>query len=53
MIYSAAFDALPDKVRDRIYRRLYDALSAGKRGAVLEILKATKPNLPAYWRAGV
>jgi len=61
MIYSAAFDALPDKVRDRVYRRLYDVLtgkefailSAADRRAVLEIVRATKPNLPAYWRAGV
>ena len=62
MIYSAAFDGLPDKVRDRVYQRLHEIL-AGKdtskpfanvspetRGAILEILRATKPNLPAEWR---
>jgi hypothetical protein len=53
MIFSAAFDGLPDQVRDRVYRRLYERLSSdssetGK--AILEIVRATKPNLPAYWR---
>jgi hypothetical protein len=53
MIYSAAFDGLPDQVRDRVYRRLYERLSSdssdtGK--AILEIIRATKTNLPAYWR---
>ena len=27
MIYSAAFDGMPDLVRDRVYRRLYDILT--------------------------
>ncbi len=60
MIYSAAFDALPDMARERIYRRLFEVLtgkdqsktfarlSAEDRRAVLEILRETKPNLPAY-----
>ena len=63
LIYGAQFDALPDDVRDRVYRRLYDVLSgkdpdpkfsrlsADDRRAILEILRETKPNLPAYWRA--
>ena len=62
MIYSAAFDALPDPVRDRVYRRLFDVLtsqdrtpkfarlSIEDRQSILEILRDTKPNLPAYWR---
>jgi hypothetical protein len=62
MIYSAAFDGMPDKVRDRVYQRLYEILTgkdtsktfAGlapeSRGAILEILRATKPGLPAEWR---
>jgi hypothetical protein len=62
LVYSAQFDALPDGVRERIYRRLYEVLSgkdqsqvypnipAEDRRAVLEILRATKPNLPAWWR---
>ncbi len=62
MIYSAAFDAMPDVVRERIYRRLYDVLS-GKdqrrkfaglssedRRAILEIVRDTKTSLPSYWR---
>ena len=61
MIYSAAFDGLPDVVRERVYQRLYDILtgkdqsktfagiSAADRHAVLEILRATKPSLPEYW----
>jgi hypothetical protein len=53
MIYSAAFDGMPDKVRDRVYKRLYERLSSdssetGK--AILEIVRATKKNLPDYWR---
>jgi hypothetical protein len=55
MIYSAAFDSLPDAVRSRVYRRLYDilggqdqsgkfkALPAETRQAILEILRDTKP----------
>jgi hypothetical protein len=61
MIYSAVFDGMPDIVRERVYQRLYEVLT-GKdksqtfagispfdRQAVLEIVRATKPNLPAYW----
>jgi hypothetical protein len=63
MIYTAAFDGMPDVVRDRVYQRLYDILIgrdgsqtfAGiemlDRQAALEILRATKPNLPKYWAA--
>jgi hypothetical protein len=62
LIYSRAFDALPDAVRTRIYRRLYDLLSGhdqsqklanlseDDRSAVLEILRDTKMDLPSYWR---
>jgi hypothetical protein len=61
MIYSAAFDGLPDVVRDRVYQRLYEILtgqdksktfagiSPQDREAVLEIVRATKPHLPKYW----
>ena len=61
MIYSEAFDAMPEAVRDRVYRRLYDVLSgtdqdpkfarltAADRKAILEILRDTRPGLPAYW----
>lgn len=62
MVYSAQFDALPGSVRDRIYRRLFEVLtgkdhgqafarlSQDDRGSILEILRDTKPGLPAYWR---
>jgi hypothetical protein len=62
MVYSEAFDAMPDAVRERVYRRLYDILTAkdkspkfsklseDDRRNVLEILRDTKPGLPAYWR---
>jgi hypothetical protein len=62
MVYSAAFDAMPDAVRERVYRRLYEVLtgkdqskkfvklSDGDRANILAILRDTKPSLPAYWR---
>ncbi|MGA2715134.1 MAG: hypothetical protein ABSG41_18700 [Bryobacteraceae bacterium] len=62
MIYSAAFDAMPDMIRERVYQRLYDVLtgkdrsakfsrlSDSDRGNILEILRDTKPNLPASWQ---
>jgi hypothetical protein len=49
MIYSAQFNALPDGVRNRIYRRLFDELRA-KSPETVEILRKTKPDLPEYWR---
>ena len=61
MIYSPAFDSLPEMLRARIYQRMYDVLSgkdqtkpfaalpAEARTAALEIVRATKTNLPAYW----
>jgi hypothetical protein len=65
MIYSAAFDALPDPVRERVYHRLYGILSgqdqtakfAGlspeDRRGILEILGDTKTNLPKWWGGAV
>jgi len=62
MVYSEAFDAMPTQARDRVYKRLYDVLtgsdqsdkfkrlSADDRQAVLEILRETKPGLPAYFK---
>jgi hypothetical protein len=61
MIYSDLFDALPQALRDRVYQRLYDVLagkdmsskyerlSADDRKAALEIVAATKPDVPGYW----
>jgi hypothetical protein len=63
LIYSPAFDALPPLAKAPIYRRLwqvlsgeisdarYRVLSLGDRQAVVEILKDTKPDLPAYFAA--
>jgi hypothetical protein len=52
MVYSTAFEALSPEIRDKLYRRLYDALKAkGADGAdAIAILAATKPGLPDYWK---
>jgi hypothetical protein len=62
LIYSPAFDGLPESVKERAYRRLWDVLtgketgkdyahlSADDRQAIKEILIATKPGLPGYWK---
>ena len=51
MIYSAAFDSLPDDLRDRLYRRLFEGLrQSPEQTSILEILAGTKANLPAWWR---
>jgi hypothetical protein len=62
LIYSPAFDALPPRVKDPIYRRLWDvlsgreqearyrsALSLADRQAIVEILRSTKKDLPTYF----
>jgi hypothetical protein len=65
MIYSRAFDALPDEARAAIYRRLWNVLSGAvvderyarlvpaDRQAIVEILVATKSGLPEYFRQRV
>jgi hypothetical protein len=62
MIYSDAFDGMPDIVKERVYRRLYDILSgkdtnpkfanlsAADRKAIIQIVAATKKGLPDYWK---
>lgn len=62
MIYSEAFDAMPARLLERVYRRLYDVLSGedtrdrfaglspADRRTTLEIVRETKANLPAYWK---
>ena len=62
LIYSESFDRLPDEAREYVLRRLFDVLKGtdrdkafnhltdADRTAILEILRETKPNLPAYWR---
>ena len=61
MIYSEAFDAMPDAAKDHVYRRLFEVLSGedksekfaklslDDRANILAILRDTKPNLPSYW----
>jgi hypothetical protein len=62
LIYSEAFDSLPAVAKDPIYRRMWailsgaerapryrDALSLDARRAIVEILRDTKPDLPAYF----
>ena len=63
LIYSRAFDSLPGAVKHHIYRRLWDLLNGQEtakddpslaeddRRAILEILRATKPDLPDYWKS--
>lgn len=62
LIYSKAFDEIPDIMRDQIYQRLWDILHGrdansdfanlpeDQRMAVRDILLATKKGLPAYWK---
>ena len=63
LIYSPAFDALPPLAKTPIYRRMwqvlsgeareprYRTLSLADRRAIVEILRDTKPDLPAYFGA--
>lgn len=62
LIYSKSFDSLPDVIRDPALKRLHHILTGrdqtttfaylrpSDRQAILEILRETKANLPAYWR---
>lgn len=62
MIYSDVFDSLPGAVRDRIYSRVLEVLTAATpepkfakltpetRRSILEIATATKPSIPEAWR---
>jgi hypothetical protein len=62
MIYSDAFETLPPEAKQAIYQRMwlilsgavvdtrYAHLSFADRQAVVEILRATKPGLPDYFR---
>jgi hypothetical protein len=61
MLYSDLFDALPAAAKDAVYRRLWQVLSGEERSgkyahltladrrAVVEILRDTKKDLPAYF----
>jgi hypothetical protein len=62
MIYSDAFDGLPDEAKEAIYGRMwkilsgqerakkYAKLTVGDRKAVVEILRETKKRLPDYFQ---
>jgi peroxiredoxin len=58
LIYSEAFDAIPEPAKAFIYHRLFEVLTGSEftslstedRRAVLEILAATKPGLPEEWK---
>ena len=64
LIYSPQFERLPAEAKAAVYSRLwailsgkvagaqYRQLSAVDRRAVIEILRDTKPDLPAYFRGG-
>jgi hypothetical protein len=61
LVYSEQFDALPTEAKDYFYRRLWDVLGGrdesdgfghpkrSTRRRMVEILRDTKPGLPAYW----
>jgi hypothetical protein len=63
MIYSEAFDGMPDQVREAAYKRMwqilsgedksqkYSKLSLADRQAVVEILRETKKGLPDYFQS--
>ena len=65
LIYSEAFDAIPEPAKSFVYRRLFEVLTGQEQGpeyarlspadrrAILEILAATKPGLPEEWRQSV
>ena len=62
LIYTEAFDALHPLAKDAVYTRMWQILSGAEtnrrytrlkpadRTAVIEILRETKPDLPAYFR---
>jgi hypothetical protein len=62
LVYSEAFDALPPLARDAVYSRMWQILSGAEKGprymrlkqadrqAIIEILRDTKKDLPAFWR---
>ena len=63
MIYSQAFDSLPEQARSAIYQRMWEILSGAEKGkryarlslidrqAIVEILRETKPGLAGIFPA--
>jgi hypothetical protein len=64
LIYSEQFDAMPPRIKEMIYKRLFEILTgadksekfqmltAEDRKAIFEILQETKKDLADYWRSG-
>jgi hypothetical protein len=62
LIYSEAFDNLPEPIKAHLYQRLHDILTGKDTGAefqkipkatrqaILEILSETRKGLPDYWK---
>lgn len=62
LIDSRAFDSLPIELKESIYQRLWEILNgrgngendpkiaADERATIIDILRATKADLPDYWR---
>src|SRR5262245_34906008 len=62
LVYSEAFDALPEPARDYVYRRLWQILTGDDKSgkfaelngadcqAIVEIFRETKSDLPEYWK---
>jgi hypothetical protein len=62
MIYSQAFDGLPEQARSAIYERMWQVLSGAEKGtrysrfsltdrqAIVDMLRETKPGLPSYFQ---
>jgi hypothetical protein len=62
LMYSDAWNNMPEIVQQRVYQRLWEVLSGkdqsphfahlspNDRVAILEILRSTKKNLPEYWK---
>ena len=48
-VYTEVFDKMEPRALERVYKGLYEELSKPKNRAALEILRETKPNLPAYY----
>jgi hypothetical protein len=65
LIYSRAFEGLPMEAKERVYLRLWEVLSGKDRGkpfahlrdedreAIVEIVRATKKDLPEYWKKAI
>lgn len=64
LIYSRAFDELPDEMREYVWQRLWQVLAEGAdaerfahlsgadKRALVEIIRETKRDLPACWHGG-